>query len=176
MFSYNVMECLQGLFILYRFLVGLFKFVIKILPDENVDMYNKYTCDCHVIQPGWRDMPFYCSVVILLYPWIIFRNQKRYRISTLHHLLKKTAWYANSISQKWGIFSSPVAIASFIEQMMPFCNIFLAIYIFVVKHKWVVHAFQCNKSVRCGYLYSANSSKDRDDALSSLRIGNKTKI
>lgn len=89
---------------------------------------------------------------------------------------KKPAWYANSISQKWGIFSSPVAIASFIEQMMPFCNIFLAIYIFVVKYKWVVHAFQCNKSVRCGYLYSANSSKDRDDALSSLRIGNKTKI
>lgn len=71
----------------------------------------------------------------------------------------KTAWYANSNSQKWGICSPPVAIASFVEQMMPFCNIFLAIYIFVVKYKWVVHAFQCNKSVRCGYLYSATPAK-----------------
>lgn len=68
MFPYNVMEYLYVLVIIYRLLVGLFKFVIKILPDENLDMYNKYTCDCHVIQPGWRDMPFYCSVVILLYP------------------------------------------------------------------------------------------------------------
>lgn len=49
MFFYNVMEYLQVFVIIYRFLVGLFKFVIKILFDENVDMYNKYICDCYVI-------------------------------------------------------------------------------------------------------------------------------
>lgn len=165
------MECLHGLFILYRLLVGLFKFVIKMLPDENVDMYNEYTCDCHVIQPGLRDMPFYWSVVILLYPWIIFRNQKHYHISTLHHLLKSCMVCKQQLPEMRHLFTSSRNSKLF-EQMMPFCNIFLAIYIFFVKYKWVVHVFQCNKSVRCGYLDSANFSKDRDDALSALRIGN----
>lgn len=73
--------------------------------------------------------------------------------------------------------SLPGATTRFVEQRMSDVTYTILTYIvFAVKHNWVVHVFQCLKAVRCGYLDSANSSKDRDDALSALQIGNRTKI